>query len=370
MICMNFEMRIMRHPGINQCVGSVNFMATIKEIAKKANVSIATVSNILNHKGGASEETVKKVMAVVREYHYTPNYNARSLKQQNTNTIGVITEDLTVFNTPEIVDGINSYCDDHHYHFILENLRLNKKYGIDFRETEEYAAILEDEIQVLLSKQVDGIIYVGCHCRELECIPREIRVPVVVAYSYADLSQVPSVVFDDNKAAYMATRYLLKNGHEKVGLIAGPMQSRHTQLRLLGYQLALYESEQLYNPMLVEHGDWGRESGYKAAKKLYARGVRAFFCMNDIMAGGVYQMASELGLSVGEDISVMGFDNREISEAYYPALSTVELPLFNIGSKAAELLIGILANKLKAEDNLLLQMECTLIPRASVKKIK
>lgn len=64
--------------------------------------------------------------------------------------------------------------------------------------------------------------------------------PVVVAYSYADLSQVPSVVFDDNKAAYMATRYLLKNGHEKVGLIAGPMQSRHTQLRLLGYQLALY----------------------------------------------------------------------------------------------------------------------------------
>lgn len=345
-------------------------MATIKEIAKKANVSIATVSNILNHKGGASEETTKKVMAVVREYRYTPNYNARSLKQQSTNTIGIITEDLTVFNTPEIVDGINSYCDDHHYHFILENLRLNKKYGSDFRETEEYAELLEDEVQVLLSKQVDGIIYVGCHCRELECLPREIQVPVVVAYSYADRSNIPSIVFDDEQAAYDATRMLLDNGHEEIGLVAGRIQSRHTQLRLLGYQRALYESKILFNPMMVEYGDWGIESGYAAGKKLYERGIRAFFCMNDIMAGGVYQLASELGVSVGEDISVMGFDNREISEAYYPALSTIELPLSNIGIKAAELLIGILSGKYRASENLLLQMECSKLPRQSIKQKK
>ena len=103
-------------------------MATIKEIAKESGVSIATVSNIIHGKPGASDETRKKVMDVIKRLDYTPNIIAQSLKQKNTKTIGIITEDLTVFNTANIVDGINEYCDQHGYQFVLGNLRLYKKY--------------------------------------------------------------------------------------------------------------------------------------------------------------------------------------------------------------------------------------------------
>ncbi|MCL1813520.1 MAG: LacI family transcriptional regulator, partial [Treponema sp.] len=111
-------------------------MVTIKKIAQLTNVSIATVSNVLNGKSGAaSEAKAREIIDVARNLHYMPNMLAKSLKQQKTNTIGIITEDLTVFNTPEIVDGIDACCEENGYGIILANMRLFKRYSNDFTDT-------------------------------------------------------------------------------------------------------------------------------------------------------------------------------------------------------------------------------------------
>lgn len=341
-------------------------MATIKEIAKESGVSIATVSNIIHGKPGASDETRKKVMDVIKRLDYTPNIIAQGLKQKNTKTIGIITEDLTVFNTANIVDGINEYCDQHGYQFVLGNLRLYKKYDKKFYDSDKYYSRVNEEFKLMLSKQVEGIIYIACHCRELKCIPEEFPIPITIAYGFTKSNKLSSIIFDDEQGAYEATQRIIKAGNNKIGVICGLRQSLHTEQRLIGYQRALYDNNILFNPNYICYGDWERESGYKACDVLVKQGVTAIFSMNDVMAGGVYDYMNDKGLLMGKDISLVGFDNREISQAYNPKLSTMALPLFDIGRKSAEILINsIVSNK---SENKSYKMNCKFINADSLIK--
>lgn len=145
-------------------------MITIKEVAKECNVSIATVSNILNNKPNVGEETKQKVLKVIKEMNYTPNTVAKNLKTKNTRTIGALIEDITVFCAPEIIDGITNYCEQKKYNVLLINLRLYKKYGDGYFENEDFFNIVRHEIRELISKQVEGIIYVPAHERNLKCL--------------------------------------------------------------------------------------------------------------------------------------------------------------------------------------------------------
>jgi DNA-binding LacI/PurR family transcriptional regulator len=345
-------------------------MATIKEIAARANVSIATVSKVLNNRGGASEETKARILKLAKEMNYTPNIIAKNLKSRKSDTIGIITEDLTVFNTPEIVDGIDYSCDQNGYHYILGNLRLNKRFGHDFFETDLHHHIINSTIRTMLSRQVEGIIYVGCHNHEIQYLPKDLKIPLVCAYCYNSNPETPSVIYDDKKAGYDATVQLIKNGHTKIGVICGLPDSLHTQNRLLGYQKALYDSSILYNPNLVMYGNWERESGYNLCKPLMDRGVTAIFCNNDEMACGVIDYCNETGIAVGKDLSLMGFDNREIGEVVRPKLSTVSLPLFEIGQKATEIILSMITGAYKNKNKEHhLKIECSLIERDSVTRI-
>lgn len=343
-------------------------MSTIKEIALRANVSIATVSKVLNGKGGASEQTTAEILSIAREMNYTPNILAKNLKSRQTRTIGVVTEDLTVFNTPEIVDGIDDYCERHDYHYILGNLRLNKRFGHHFTETDEHQHIINSIINTMLSKQVEGIIYVGCHSHEIHYLPEDLKIPLVCAYCYSNNPSTPSVIYDDKKAGYDATTLLLLSGHKSIGVIGGLSDSAHTQNRLCGYQEALFDRAVLYNPKLVLYGDWERESGYKLAKQLIDNNVTAIFSHNDVMACGVIDYCNEFGLTVGIDLSLIGFDNKEISTVCRPRLSTVSLPLFEIGQKATELIINIL-NDTDTDTIHQHKMECSIINRQSIARI-
>lgn len=341
-----------------------NQMATIKEVAKACDVSIATVSNILNGKGRVGEETRQKILNTAKEMSYVPNMMAKNLKQRNTKMIGIITEDLTVFNCADIVDGIHEYLEEKDYTFLLGNLRLFKKYDNAFYHHERYHAEVEKEFRIMQSKQVAGVIYVGAHCREMKSIPKDYSVPIVVAYGFSTDKSTPSVVYDDEQAAYEATRELLGKGYRKIGLIAGEMASHHTIDRQRGYQKALYESQILYNPELTCYGDWNREQGYQACEKLMKQKVDAIFSMNDVMAAGVYDYMNEKGLSVGKDIGLIGFDNREISQAFNPELSTIALPLSEIGHEAAGLLIRKIEDKAFRPEPIY-KIECNLIKRDS-----
>jgi len=341
-------------------------MANIKEIAKESGVSIATVSNIINGKPGAGEETRKRILETIERLNYTPNAIAQNLKQKNNKTIGIITEDLTVFNTAGIVDGINEYCDNHAYKFVLGNLRLYKKYNERFYDSDKYYNRVLDEFKIMQSKQVEGIIYVGCSCRKIKYIPRKFPIPIVTAYGFSDNNEFSSVVFNDEQGAYEATNKLIEAGHINIGVICGLQQSLHTQQRLVGYQRALYDNKILFNPQLIQQGDWQRESGYKASKALIEQNVTAIFAMNDVMAGGVYDFVNNIQLKIGKDVALIGFDNREVSQAYNPPLSTMELPLSEIGRHSAKVLINVLTDPNKEVEHDNYKIDCNFVDRKSI----
>ncbi len=342
-------------------------MSTIKEIAKACNVSVATVSNILNGKPGASANTKKLVETAIKELDYTPNYVAKHLKMKNTRSIGVIAEDMTIFSIPDIIDGITKHCEEVDYQILLTNLRLYKKYEDRYYNRDDYYERVRLEIRKLMSKQVDGIIYVAAHERVIQCIPDNLTIPAVMAYGYTKSAKVPSVVVDEVHGSYQMVQYLIDNGHQRIGLITGKKDSLHAQERLKGYQKALFDNQLLYNPELVQEGDWTRYTGYSNTDELLSKNVTAIFCMNDIMAGGVYDRLEELGLAVGKDISIVGYDNREVSSYYKPPLTTVNLPLHNIGYRASELMIQMLiGNHLLEDKEIIYQIECEALIRKSV----
>lgn len=346
-------------------------MATIKEIAKACGVSVATVSNILNGKPGASESTRELVLETVKKMDYMPNYVAKNLKMRNTRSIGVIAEDMTIFSIPDIIDGITEYCEKVEYQILLTNLRLFKKYNDFYYNRDDYYGSVRQEIKKFMAMQVEGIIYVTAHERIMRCIPENLPIPAVMAYGYTKSGRVPSVVVDDEQGAYEIVQYLIENGHERIGVITGKQDSLHMQARLLGYQKALRDNKLVYDPELVCAGDWTRESGYRETEGLLDKEVTAIFCMNDLMAGGVYDRADELGLKIPGDLSVAGYDNRELSSYYKPPLTTINLPLHDVGYKAAEVMIGLLEGEKKVcEKEWIYQMPCERLIRQSVKKLE
>lgn len=343
-------------------------MATIREISRRANVSIATVSKVLNGKGGVSQATIDNVMAIAQDLNYRPNLTARSLKKGQSQTIGVITEDLTVFNTPEIVDGIDAYCEEQDYHYILGNLRYNKRYGHHPQNTEECSRLVHSLVDTMLSKQVDGIIYVGCHSHAVVPVRSNAEIPFVYAYCYSTDPNIPSVLYDDQKAAFEATQLLIDKGHRSIGVIAGQQDSTHTANRILGYQEALYANNIPYNPRLTVNGDWERAQGYALSKELIQSGVTAIFAHNDLMATGVLEYCNEHGIEIGKDISLIGFDNREIGMVCRPTLSTVALPLFDMGQTATHLLLDMLAGR-HIQCGQKLMLSCSVVERESTNPV-
>ena len=340
-------------------------MATIKEVAKACNVSIATVSNIINGKGRVSEETKKRIMETAKEMGYVPNMMAKSLKQGSSKAIGIITEDLTVFNCAEIVDGIHEYLEEQGYTSLLGNLRLYKKYENGFYHHEDYKKQVEEEFLIMQSKQVEGIIYIGAHCREIKSIPEKLGIPLVVAYGFASDRQIPSVIFDDEQAAYEAACELIRCGHTRLGIISGELESLHTAGRLIGYQRALYENHILYNPKLNVVANWSRTQGYQVCEKLMKEKVTAIFAMSDVMAAGVYDYAGENDIEIGKDIALIGFDNRQISTAFKPSLTTMALPLHQIGKSSAALIVDMVEGNAQKSEKNTYKINCTLEKRGS-----
>lgn len=344
-------------------------MTTIKEIAKACNVSVATISNILNNKPGASDKTRKMVLEMVEKMEYTPNIVAKNLKLQKTRSIGVIAEDMTIFSIPDIIDGITEYCEKVDYQILLTNLRLFKKYNDTYYNREDYYELVQKEIKKLMEKQVEGIIYVAAHERVIKCIPDKLSIPAVMAYGYTHNRDIPSVVVNDTQGAYDMIEYLIQNGHKKIGVITGKKDSMHAQARLIGYQKALYHHGILYDPEFIIEGDWTRDSGRNAAIELISKNITAIFCMNDLMAGGVYDKLSSEGIAIGDEISVVGYDNRELSSYYYPPLTTINLPLHDIGFRSGELMIEMLEGKVLEKKELICAINCEMLVRESVKDI-
>lgn len=336
---------------------------SIKDIAAKANVSTATVSYVLNGTRNVRPKTRERVLAVIEELNYKPNDIAKSLKRRRTNTIGVIAEDVTVFNTPEIIDGINDYGDRHDLHILLTNLRLDKRIGRDFDSVEKYRKYATSAVSELLSKQVDGIIYIGVHTRDLSGLINTEGKPIVYTYGYTQ--DDVAIQYNDEQASYEAMSYLVQKGHRRIAIISGLMDSIPSRLRLNGYYKAVTDFELPFDPLYIKMGDWERESGYRLTMELLAlpEPPTAIVSMNDVMVVGVLEAANEAGVKVPADLSVIGFDNREFSDYLTPRITTMDIPLHEMGYRAMEVLHDFMRGK-KSEP---MEMPvCRLIERDSV----
>ena len=342
-------------------------MVTIKEIAKECGVSTATVSNIINGKKNVGEDTRARVMAVIERTGYKLNYVAQGLRKKKTQTIGIIAEDIGIFTTPEMIEGVMEVCEDNGYRTIVQNLRLYSRWDdLWFDNEKMYNSVMDPAVQKMASIRVDGIIYIAGHGRKISRFPSGYDIPAVLAYAYSQQSDVPSVVIDDEDSARVMVKYLIDHGHKRIGVLAGEQDNLHAKLRMLGYQRALYEAGILYDPNLVIYAGWGKEYGYRESAYMLKNDVTAVFCMSDRIAGGLYQYLYEHNMEAGKDISVVGFDGEIISEFMMPELTTTKIDLIGIGKTAMNMLLDKLDGK---ETEQLVKVPCKFIERRSVNSI-
>ncbi len=345
-------------------------MITLKELAQMCNVSPSTVSNILNGKTNMSEETRNKVLEAIEKTGYRPNFFAQGMRRQNNKCICIIVEELLQFSTPPIVEAIMGVCESKGYRTILINMSMYgkwKRIGVNYGEQKSLKENTSPALLEAKAMRADGVIYVAAHDHVIDVVPEDYGIPVVFAYGHSTVNQYKTVLIDDFGGSALLTRYLISRGHKEIGVISGKKDNNHAIERLRGYKSVLAEYGLEYNSDLVLYGDWERESGKECTRKLLAMGVTTIWCMNDLMAAGAYDEIVSEGLIVGEDISIFGYDNRDISAYLFPQLSTCELPLEKMGQTCAEFIIKEIEDEnFRKQPAEVTKIPCELVLRESV----
>jgi LacI family transcriptional regulator len=338
-----------------------------------ANVSSSTVSNVLNKTKNVSQETEKRILQIINDTGYVPNVMAKNLKMKNTRIVGIIAEDIISFPTSDIINGICDLCIQEGYHTTLFNLRIAPMVS-DFRyeryeKDERFKASIKQGVDQLLALNVCGIIYISIYPRNIEHILPSLHIPVTYCYAYSH-SEDCCVNINDFNGAKMAVDYLISIGHKKIALLCGIFDTLPTHKRLIGYQTSLMEHSLPYIPQYIIQGAWTYEDGQRAFKLLMALDdpPTAVFSMNDMMAVGFINTAYENGLTIPEDISIHGFDDLEISRCLRPSLTTVSMPLVEMGRVSAKVLIDNVNSKSNECQKILL--ECKHVVRDSVSSPK
>jgi len=329
---------------------------TMKEIAKMAGVSVTTVSLIINGKDQSiGAETRERVLKLIEETGYVPNGIARSMITKQTSTLGLMIPDITNPYFASMARGIEDAARKAGYHVILCNTDENQE-----RETEY--------LQLLRRQNVDGVILVSAATVEHEekRILKEFKKPLIFLDRRGTKQTEASVGFENRKGAYMAVRHLIEAGHNKIGCITGPLENKSAQERYQGYLDALKEAKLDPNPKWVVEGDYQMAGGEAGIRTLKDQGVTACLIANDWMAYGAYKACYEEGIQIPEDLSIVGFDDLEISKAMIPPLTTVHQPNIEMGQMAVEQIVSwIQSGKPPAESKM---FEPRLVVRNSVSK--
>lgn len=344
-------------------------MATMKEIAELANVSVATVSYALSGKKNVSQAKRDRVMNAVRLTNYKLNSIAKSLRTSKTGIIGVLAEDIRGLPVPEIVDGISQRLTESGYQLLLSNLQLLSKLYNRYEQLSRYIGSVNRGIQLLEDARVEGIIYVAMHDRRIDDIRQPAGIPLVFAYADSDDPNSVSVTYENQRSVAAVTRCLIEQGHRRVALIAGHPASPVTKERLAGFRAAMDGAGLPMPPEYLRWGDWEYRSGFEQAGALFALTVppTAIVAMNDAMAAGCYAQAALQGLRIPDDLSVVGFDNQSFAAYLYPPLTTVALPNKQIGLTAAQRLLWKLEGKPDVPANTVLP--CELMVRESTRAL-
>jgi DNA-binding LacI/PurR family transcriptional regulator len=314
---------------------SRNVRATIKEVASVAGVSTQTVSRVINERPDVSPETRKRVQEVIKALSYQPSALARSLINQRSLTLGVVTAGLKHIGPSRTLSGITSAAEEEGYSVLLKELPSY--------DTEEIRPIF----QALLSRHVDGIIWavpeVGDNRNWVNEHPADFEVPLVylTMESRDDLSIVS---IDNYLGGRMAMSHLLEQGYRNIGHISGPLDWWEARQRMAAWKDALRESGLSSDDSQCVEGNWSSASGALAIEKLsdqYSE-MDAVFVANDQMALGVLQFFAEKRIHIPEDVGIVGFDNIAESAFFSPALTTIQQDQHSVARIAVEELIKII----------------------------
>ena len=332
---------------------------TRNDVAREAGVSPAIVSYVTNNgPRPVAPETYKRVIEAIEKLGYKPNAIARSLRLQRTSIIGLILPDTQNPYFAEVVRGVEKIAFQHGYSIIL----CHSDYS------------LEQEIRyvnVLDSERVAGVLWFpATDNAKPHQLLSESGVPVVILDRIVGGVQAHFVVADNFRGGYLATKHLIELGHRRIGCISRPLDLYHSQERVRGYRAALADHGLLDDPSLIVKGGFRLEDGRTAALQLFDRqpSPTGIFAYNDFMAIGALRAASERGLRVPNDVSIIGFDDIPQSAFTVPALTTIRQPKLEMGCRGAELLLNLI-NKKKRRNALEPQLGVQLILRESTARI-
>ena len=335
---------------------------TIKDVAKKAGVSPATVSLVLNKSTlPISDETKEKVLKVAKELNYRPNMLAVSLATKRSNSIGLILPDVSNPFFSSI-----SKC--------VQQSAMNRNFAVVTCSTNDDWASTCNYLKFFSDRGVDGIILTQSDFQSEEetasilNLIEDIQIPMVLIDRVYETSLLPSVLVDQEKAGYLATQALLETGHRRIGCVAGPLGIYGTRKRLEGYKKALSEYNLEYDSSLVFEGKYDLQTGINSVPYMLGKKVTGVFCFADFIATGVYQGIRNLGRRIPDDLSVVSIDDTILAEAVQPPLTSVAQPIEEIASVAVNTLIQIINNE-GNNSNTIHKLEPILKVRASVKKI-
>ncbi|HHF3839199.1 TPA: substrate-binding domain-containing protein [Haemophilus influenzae] len=324
-------------------------MATMKDIARLAQVSTSTVSHVINGSRFVSDEIREKVMRIVAELNYTPSAVARSLKVRETKTIGLL---VTATNNPffaEVMAGVEQYCQKNQYNLIIATT------GGDAKR-------LQQNLQTLMHKQVDGLLLMCGDSRFQADIELAISLPLVVMDWWFTELNADKILENSALGGYLATKALIDAGHRKIGIITGNLKKSVAQNRLQGYKNALSEAKIALNPHWIVESHFDFEGGVLGIQSLLTQSSRptAVFCCSDTIAVGAYQAIQQQGLRIPQDLSIMGYDDIELARYLSPPLSTICQPKAELGKLAVEALLQRIKNPNENYRTLVLEPTCIL----------
>ncbi len=328
---------------------------TIYDVAREANVSMATVSRVVNNNPNVKPQTRKKVFEAIEKLSYRPNAVARGLASKKTTTVGVVIPDISDSIFAEVARGIEDIANMYHYNIILCNADKKKEKEIRV-------------INTLFEKQVDGMLFMGGNVTEDHLLAfRTSNVPVVLCGTKDADNKIPSVDIDHQKAAYDAVKLLISNGHQYIAMISGSLHDPNNgYARLKGYQQALETNHLSFNEAYVRYGNYRYESGMEAMQYFLTLNPRptAVFSATDEMAIGAIHFIQDHNLRVPQDISVVSLDNIRMASMVRPLLTTVAQPMYDIGAVSMRLLTKLMNKESVTQLQVILPHE--LIKRDSV----
>ena len=343
-------------------------MATMLDVSRKAGVSKSTVSRVLNGKGRISEATRQAVFKAIEELDYRPDIIAQSLSNQATNTIGLIIPrgyNMSKYLT-ELIDAVQEMANQAGKFLMITQLDGNDiSCGIN-------------SIRNLVDRRCDGILYYkSSHIEDedtqnqLDKLIDDLPIPLVVLNYHLPNKPNHCVWYDHVATGRLAVDYLIAQGHRQIAYISGSLNLQTARIRLQAYQNALKEAGIDFDPLLLVEGDGNYGGGYNACNQLIQRKLNftAICCYNDVTAVGVLKALREHGMSVPEDVSLVGFDNEPAMDYTYPPISSVALDVQNFVHNACQLLFHHM-NSEDFSEHSPTAIQGELVNRRSVKKLE